>query len=105
MRGVLEVREDAPLVAPASAGTRSTVAIQSFAFKPATLRTTAGTVVTWRNLDPAPHTASAEQFSSPQLRKGATYRRRFARPGTYSYLCALHPGMRGKVVVAGTGAR
>lgn len=105
MRSVLEVREDAPLVAPASAATPSTVAIRSFAFQPATLRTTAGTVVTWRNLDPAPHTASARQFSSPQLEQGATYRRRFARPGTYAYLCALHPGMRGKVVVASKGAR
>lgn len=103
MRGVLEVRDDAPLVAPA--GTRSTVAIRSFAFKPATVRTTAGTVVIWRNFDPAPHTASAKQLSSPQLGRGAAYRRRFAQPGTYSYLCALHPGMRGKVVVARKAAR
>ena len=105
LRGVLEVRENAPLGAPARVGTRSTVAIRNFGFKPATLRTTAGTVVTWRNFDPAPHSASAKQFSSPQLGKGAAYRRRFAQPGTYSCLCALHPGMRGTVVVVGKAAR
>lgn len=99
MRGLLEVREDAPLVAPRPAAAPSTVQISGFAFKPATVRTKVGSVVTWRNSDPAPHTATGKQFSSPQLRQGSTYRRRFTRAGTYSYVCALHPGMRGKVVV------
>jgi plastocyanin len=105
MRGLLEVREDAPLVAPPAAAKPSTVAIASFAFKPATLRTTVGSVVTWRNSDPAPHTATGKQFSSPQLGKGATFRHRFARAGTYAYVCALHPGMTGKVVVAARSSR
>jgi plastocyanin len=105
MRGVLEVREDAPLIAPPSrlAGTLSNVDIVGFAFKPATLKTTAGKVVTWRNLDPAPHTATGEQIASPQLGKGASFQRRFSRPGTYTYVCALHPGMRGKVIVSRSG--
>jgi plastocyanin len=105
MRGVLEVRKDAPLVTPRRTGGRSAVQIVGFAFKPATLRTTVGSTVTWRNDDAAPHTATAKQFSSPQLRKGGTYRRRFTQAGTYTYLCALHPGMRGKIVVARDGAR
>ena len=71
------------------------------AFKPATLKTTVGKTVTWRNADAAPHTATAAQFSSPQLAKGASYKRRFTRAGTYTYLCALHPGMKGKIVVGG----
>ena len=103
MRGVLEVREDAPLLKPPPARAQAAVEISGFAFKPATLRTTVGRTVTWRNADAAPHTATASAFSSPQLGKGATYRRTFVRAGTYSYLCALHPGMRGKVVVAGGG--
>jgi plastocyanin len=102
MRGVLEVREDAPLLAPPkrAAGT-TTVNIQSFLFKPATLRTTVGKTVTWKNLDAAPHTATAAAFSSPQLGKGGSFRRTFTRAGTYAYICALHPAMRGKVVVTG----
>jgi plastocyanin len=98
MRAVLEVREDAPLIVPKRAA-GSTVEITGFAFKPATLRVKAGTTVTWRNADAAPHTATGKGFSSPQLRKGGTYRRRFTQPGTYTYLCALHPGMRAKVIV------
>ena len=105
MRGVLEVREDAPLLAPKPKSARSTVDIAGFAFKPATLRATVGSVITWRNSDAAPHTATARQFSSPQLGRGATFRHRFTRAGTYAYLCALHPSMRGSVVVSPKGSR
>jgi plastocyanin len=105
MRGVLEVRKDAPLVAPRRSAGRSAVRMVGFAFKPATLRTRVGGTVTWRNEDAAPHTATASGFSSPQLRKGGTYRRRFTKAGTYTYVCALHPGMTGKVVVSRGGAR
>jgi plastocyanin len=101
MRGLLEVREDAPLVPRRQTSGRSTVEIAGFAFKPAALRTTAGTVVTWRNADAAPHTASGKAFSSPRLGKGGTFRHRFAKPGTYAYVCAVHPSMRGSVVVTG----
>jgi plastocyanin len=104
MRGVLEVRADAPLVAARPSAPPSTVVISGFAYKPATLKTTVGRTVTWRNADAAPHTATGKQFSSPQLGKGGSYRRRFTQVGTYSYVCALHPGMRGKVVVAGRRA-
>ena len=101
MRGLLEVREDAPLLKPPMKPAGTTVAISGFAFKPATLKTTVGKTVTWRNADAAPHTATASQFSSPQLAKGGSYKRRFTRAGTYTYLCALHPGMKGKIVVGG----
>ena len=100
MRGVLEVRADAPLIAPPKPPTSSTVSISGFSFKPATLRTSVGKPVTWRNADAAPHTATGAKFSSPQLAKGGTFRHRFARAGTYAYICAIHPDMRGKVVVA-----
>jgi plastocyanin len=99
MRGVLQVRADAPLLKPPAAKSSTTVAISGFAFKPATLRTTVGKTVTWRNADAAPHTATGQAFSSPQLGKGGTYKRRFTRAGTYAYLCALHPEMRGRIVV------
>ena len=100
MSGVLEVRADAPFVAARRATAPSTVAIAGFAYKPATLKTTVGTTVTWRNEDAAPHTVTGKGISSPQLGKGATFRKRFARAGTFAYLCAIHPSMRGKVVVA-----
>lgn len=104
MYGVLEVRDDAPLLPRPATAAPSTVDISGFVFKPATLRTTVGKYVTWRNGDAAPHTATFSTFSSPQLGKGQTYRRRFLKAGRYTYLCALHPGMKGTVVVA-SGSR
>jgi plastocyanin len=103
MRLILDVREDAPLVTPPRPSGR-TVAIKNFAFAPNALRVPVGATVRWANEDAAPHTATATSsaFSSPQLRKGQGYSKRFGKPGRYTYLCALHPGMRGTVVV-GTG--
>jgi plastocyanin len=103
MRLILDVREDAPLVTPPRPSGR-TVAIKNFAFAPNALRVPVGATVRWTNEDAAPHTATATSsaFSSPQLRKGQGYSKRFGKPGRYTYLCALHPGMRGTVVV-GTG--
>ena len=95
-----EVRANAPLVRRPSTGTpRADIA--GFAFKPATIRVKVGTAVRWTNRDEAPHTvtASSGSFTSKQLGKGGVYSRRFASAGTFAYLCALHPAMKGRVVV------
>jgi len=104
MRMLLVVRADAPLVAPAApkaSASRATVQVRGFAYRPATLRVKRGQAVRWVNADSAPHTVSAANgaFTSKQLGKGGTYARQFGRAGTFTYLCAVHPGMRAKVVV------
>ena len=102
MRALLEVRADAPLVAPvASAPTRTAVKIQRFEYQPGTLRVKRGQVIRWTNDDAAPHTITAKDgsWSSKQLRRGDVFRRKFARGGTFVYFCALHPGMRAKIIV------
>jgi plastocyanin len=57
--------------------------------------------VTWTNEDPAEHTVTEQNngFTSKTLTQGGRFRIVFDRPGTYRYLCALHPEMRGTVVV------
>jgi plastocyanin len=96
----LVVRADAPLVTVPTAQA-NTVAITNFAFQPALLRVKAGATVRWRNRDTAQHTATAfdRAFDSKLLVRNAGYARKFSRPGTYAYLCALHPQMTGKVIV------
>jgi plastocyanin len=96
----LVVSADAPLVVPPKAPV-NTVQILNFAFKPAVLTTKVGSTVRWRNQDPAQHTATArnDAFGSKLLGRGGTYARKFTAPGTYAYICALHPSMTGKVVV------
>ncbi|MGW3246113.1 cupredoxin domain-containing protein [Streptomyces sp. NPDC001070] len=75
------------------------VAIAGFAFSPATLTVSHGTSVTWTNHDSEPHNVVGGPLHSPTLSKGASYSYTFTRPGTYSYICSIHPYMHGTVVV------
>ena len=77
------------------------VSIDNFAFAPATLTVAAGTTVTWTNRDEEPHTVAASDgsFHSPGMGTGATYSHTFSAPGTFEYVCSIHPMMRGTVVV------
>jgi plastocyanin len=79
----------------------STVAITNFAFSPATVTVKAGTTVTWTNKDEEAHTVTAQDksFASPALDAGQTYTHTFTKPGTYAYLCTIHPFMTAVVVV------
>ncbi|MGX9673230.1 cupredoxin domain-containing protein [Mycobacterium sp. HM-7] len=86
--------------APAPAGPNA-VNIDNFAFAPAELTVPAGTTVTWTNHDEDPHNVVAEggQFRSPTMGSGATFSYVFATPGTFTYVCGIHPFMHGTVVV------
>ena len=100
MEAQLEVRADAPLVQDA-AESETEVAIANFAYAPETITVARGETVTWTNEDPADHTVTDEGglFASETLGGGDTFRARFDRPGRHRYVCALHPAMRGTVVV------
>jgi plastocyanin len=82
------------------------VSIVDFAFQPNTVTVEAGSSVTWtvtRANDP--HTVTP--FDPPNafvgsglLRQGDTFVVAFKAPGTYRYVCSIHPEqMRGTVVV------
>jgi plastocyanin len=77
----------------------SAVAISGFAYVPAAITVPAGTTVTWRNDDSARHDVSGGPLRSPLLSQGATWSYTFATPGTYSYICSVHPNMKGTVTV------
>ena len=79
-----------------------TVSIISFSFVPATITVKKGDKVTFMNNDTAPHTATAAgKFDTGVLQKGQSYLLDTAAlaAGTYSYLCTLHPSMRGTLIV------
>jgi plastocyanin len=75
--------------------------IQNFRFDPPTLVVPAGATVTWLNQDEEVHTVTSAQglFTSPGLDSSQQFSYRFEKPGTYEYGCALHPQMKGTVVV------
>jgi plastocyanin len=102
MRAMLEVKRGAPLAertAP-SAGT-ATVDITGFEFQPAVMTVNQGETVKWINDDAAPHTVTEQGggFASQTLNSNSRFGMTFRRPGTYHYFCAVHPGMKGTVIV------
>lgn len=90
-----------------SPGAAVEVDVRRHAFRPATIAVTAGEVVTWTFSDPDPHTVTGapisplEPLDSLALVSGGRFSRTFRVPGTYEYLCAVHPTMTGTVVVGG----
>jgi plastocyanin len=94
--------ESSPEASPASDVSGNTVTIQDFTFGPATLEITAGTTVTFTNMDSASHTATADDGSwdTGTIDGGASATLTFDTPGTYTYKCAFHPNMTGTIVVS-----
>jgi plastocyanin len=76
-----------------------TVSISNFAFVPATVTVPAGSTVTWTNNDATAHDVSGGPLKSPTLNQGRSYSFTFATPGTYDYICSIHPAMHGSVTV------
>ncbi len=91
----------AALPALASAATHQ-VAIQGMAFAPATLNIARGDTVRWTNADNAPHTATfaGAGMATPRLGRGESGELTFDAAGSFDYACAIHPGMRGRIVVS-----
>jgi plastocyanin len=86
--------------APPVAG--NAVTIQNFAFSPATLTVRVGTTVTWTNRDADAHTVTSQRsgpLRSAALDTGRSYSFTFTTPGSYPYLCTIHPFMTGTVEV------
>ncbi|APB01476.1 hypothetical protein NS506_07456 [Nocardia seriolae] len=80
-----------------------TVEVKYMKFAPADITVKAGDTVTWKFDDRAPHAVqgigdTALGINSPIIHKGE-WSHTFTVPGTYRYLCPLHPDMKGTVTV------
>jgi plastocyanin len=89
------------LSAPSAWAQERRITISEYAFSPAQLTITAGTKVTWTNLDQVPHSVVEKDkiFRSAALDTNDSYSFEFTQPGTYRYFCSLHPQMTGTVIV------
>lgn len=76
-----------------------TVAVRDFEFAPRDFEADVGEPVTWENEGEQLHNVKGDGFFSRAMEPGATYEFRFARRGTYEYVCTLHPQMKGRIVV------
>jgi plastocyanin len=67
-------------------------------FEPQVIEVPAGTTVTWRFEGGTQHNVSGEGFRSDTMKDGE-FQHTFDAPGQYDYLCTLHAGMEGRVLV------
>lgn len=85
----------------------TTVRLSGTCFGPTVARVDAGATVTFVNEEPLPHTVTGANLlwgSLQELQQGDTIEATFATAGVYPYVCILHPGMIGAVVVGDGGA-
>ena len=73
-------------------------------YAPATRRIGPGTWVTWSNDGQDAHTVTAVDgaFDSGNLDPSEGFSWFFDQPGTFTYVCTLHPWMTGKILVVGS---
>jgi len=76
----------------------------TWTFEPNLLKIKVGDTVVWTNRGADPHDVTAEDQSfqsggEGNMNPGDTFSFTFAAPGTFPYICAAHPWMRGTVVV------
>lgn len=58
-----------------------------------------GNRVTWRWVGSSAHNVVGKGFNSGVRGKGFVFKKKFRKKGTFKYVCTIHPGMNGKVVV------
>ncbi|HEY8468988.1 MAG TPA: cupredoxin family copper-binding protein [Longimicrobiales bacterium] len=85
----------------AAAPARHEVEIRQFEFRPDTLRVGVGDTVVWINRDIVAHTAtdSAGAWDSGEIAKDGRWAYVPRAPGEWAYICALHPTMKGRLIV------
>jgi plastocyanin len=81
-----------------------TIDVSGMKYSPADVTIKVGETVTWKFSDKAPHNVQgigdkAMGINSPIIDKGE-WSYTFTQPGTYRYLCSLHPDMRGSITVS-----
>jgi plastocyanin len=87
--------------APAAPSATIRISVKEFMFAPTSLTVRVGSTVTWINLDEEPHTIVSESglFRSGALDTKESFSYTFSTPGSYRYLCTIHPRMMGVIVV------
>lgn len=77
------------------------VIVQGMAYNPPEIHSRSGEPVLWLFKDGGiPHTVTADNGSFDSGSKiNDEYRLRFHQPGSYSYHCAIHPEMKGRVII------
>ncbi|HEX4484017.1 MAG TPA: cupredoxin family copper-binding protein [Solirubrobacteraceae bacterium] len=94
------------LATSGTAASEASVQIVYRVYRPADLTVLAGQTVTWHDSSLTPHTVTAlgGAFDSGRIEVGGSFSYTFSTPGTFAYMCTIHPTMKGTVVVLAAGA-
>jgi plastocyanin len=90
-----------PAAAPAAGGALA-VSMKNIQFVPKSVTAKVGQTVKWTNDDSVDHNVTAtsgETFKSNTFGQGATFSQKLTKAGTIKYVCTIHPGMEGTIVV------
>lgn len=90
-----------PSTTPSAPVQTNAVTVQDNSFSPANIQVSPGTTVTW-SWPTGTNTHNVtfnDGVSSGDKASGQTYSRTFSAAGTFSYVCTLHGGMTGSVLV------
>jgi plastocyanin len=85
---------------PSSGGT-VTVDMKNIAFSPNSVTVKVGQTVKWVNQDTVAHNVTAQSgaFKSTNFGPGGSFTFKATKPGTFGYVCTIHPGMNGTLIV------
>ena len=79
------------------------VVMKNIAFNPTTIHAKVGQTVKWTNRDDTPHNVTYDSgprfVSSPTFTDGVSWTLKLTKPGLIRYVCTIHPGMDGSIVV------
>src|SRR4051794_22410767 len=93
--------------AKAKKAASASVTMGDLFFSPASVTIAVGDTVTWHNTGQAPHNATGDggSFSTPTINHGESASHTFDSAGTFSYICTIHPQMKGTIrVVSSSGS-
>jgi plastocyanin len=94
---------DPPGGGPSNDPPSGTVLVEPTSFRPSVITVPVGGTVTWDNYLGDPHTITPNDHNAfPRVEfstKGKVLEVTFTEPGNYRYVCELHGGMVGMVVV------
>jgi plastocyanin len=84
-----------------AAGKTHAVRIEGMKFVPERVEVAAGDTIVWTNQDIVPHTVTAAEakVESGELQTGKSFKFVARKKGEMSYICRLHPVMKGVLIV------
>ena len=74
-----------------------------YVFSPSSLTVDTGDTVSWTNDGAEPHDVTGSGLDSGTLQSGQGYSHTFTSAGDFSYICSIHPFMKGSVTVLAAG--